>query len=42
MMRTTPWRRTTLHLTQIFLTDDLTFTLALLLHRRPPAARLLP
>jgi hypothetical protein len=27
MMRTTPWRRTTLHLTQIFLTDDLTFTL---------------
>jgi hypothetical protein len=28
MMRTTPWRRTTLHLTQIFRTDDLTFTLA--------------
>jgi hypothetical protein len=26
MMRTTPWRRTTLHLTQIFRTDDLTFT----------------
>ena len=26
MIRTTPWRRTTLHLTQIFLTDDLTFT----------------
>ena len=25
MMRTTPWRRTTLHFTQIFLTDDLTF-----------------
>ena len=21
-----PWRRTTLHFTQIFLTDDLTFT----------------
>jgi hypothetical protein len=31
MMRTTPWRRTTLHLTQIFLTDDLTFTPYLLL-----------
>jgi len=27
MMRTTPWRRTTLHFTQIFQTDDLTFTL---------------
>ena len=27
MILTTPWRRTTLHLTQIFLTDDLTFTL---------------
>jgi len=27
-MRTTPWRRTTLHFTQIFLTDDLTFTFA--------------
>jgi hypothetical protein len=27
MMRTTPWRRTTLHFTQIFRTDDLTFTL---------------
>jgi hypothetical protein len=26
MMRTTPWRRTTLHFTQIFRTDDLTFT----------------
>src|SRR5687768_5003216 len=26
MIRTTPWRRTTLHLTQIFRTDDLTFT----------------
>src|SRR5512143_1815261 len=26
MTYTTPWRRTTLHLTQIFLTDDLTFT----------------
>jgi len=26
MIRTTPWRRTTLHFTQIFLTDDLTFT----------------
>jgi hypothetical protein len=25
MIRTTPWRRTTLHLTQIFFTDDLTF-----------------
>jgi hypothetical protein len=25
MMRTTPWRRTTLHFTQIFRTDDLTF-----------------
>ena len=28
MMRTTPWRRTTLHFTQIFRTDDLTFTLS--------------
>jgi hypothetical protein len=27
MMRTTPWRRTTLHFTQIFRTEDLTFTL---------------
>jgi hypothetical protein len=26
MIRTTPRRRTTLHLAQIFLTDDLTFT----------------
>jgi hypothetical protein len=26
MIRTTPWRRTTLHFTQIFLTDDRTFT----------------
>jgi hypothetical protein len=26
MMRTTPCRRTTLHFTQIFRTDDLTFT----------------
>jgi hypothetical protein len=26
MMRTTPWRRTTLHFTQIFLTDERTFT----------------
>jgi hypothetical protein len=25
MILTTPWRRTTLHFTQIFLTDDLTF-----------------
>jgi hypothetical protein len=25
MMRTTPWRRTTLHLTQIFFTDERTF-----------------
>jgi len=25
MIRTTPWRRTTLHFTQIFLTDDRTF-----------------
>jgi hypothetical protein len=30
MILTTPWRRTTLHFTQIFLTDDLTFTLVLL------------
>ena len=30
MTRTTPARRTTLHLTQIFLTDDLTFTSVLL------------
>jgi len=28
MIRTTPWRRTTLHFTQIFLTDDLTFTVS--------------
>jgi len=27
MMRTTPCRRTTLHLTQIFRTDERTFTL---------------
>jgi len=27
MMRTTPWRRTTLHFTQIFRTELLTFTL---------------
>jgi hypothetical protein len=27
MILTTPWRRTTLHFTHIFLTDDLTFTL---------------
>ena len=27
MTRTTPWRRITLHFTQIFLTDDLTFTM---------------
>jgi hypothetical protein len=33
MMRTTPWRRTTLHLTQIFRTDDLTFTPAFSLSR---------
>jgi hypothetical protein len=32
MIRTTPWRRTTLHFTQIFLTDDLTFTLSSLLY----------
>ena len=25
MIRTTPWRRTTLHFTQIFLTDERTF-----------------
>jgi hypothetical protein len=25
MMRTTPWRRTTLHFTQIFFTDERTF-----------------
>jgi hypothetical protein len=25
MMRTTPWRRTTLHFTQIFLTEERTF-----------------
>jgi len=28
MILTTPWRRTTLHFTQIFLTDDLTFTVS--------------
>jgi hypothetical protein len=27
-MRTTPWRRTTLHFTQIFRTELLTFTLS--------------
>jgi hypothetical protein len=30
MMRTTPCRRTTLHLTQIFLTDERTFTMTCL------------
>jgi len=30
MILTTPWRRITLHLTQIFLTDDLTFTVPFL------------
>jgi len=30
MTLTTPWRRITLHLTQIFLTDDLTFTVPFL------------
>jgi hypothetical protein len=34
MIRTTPWRRTTLHFTQIFLTDDLTFTFVLAPLRR--------
>src|SRR5216684_3139850 len=38
MMRTTPWRRTTLHFTQIFRTDDLTFTLSSLDLWFPPAA----
>ena len=33
MIRTTPWRRTTLHFTQIFFTDDLTFTMPFLYRR---------
>ena len=36
MIRTTPWRRTTLHFTQIFLTDDLYF------HCLIPSQRLAP
>jgi hypothetical protein len=36
MIRTTPCRRTTLHLTQIFRTDDRTFTVS------PADDRLIP